>query len=164
MARNLPALDANGSLDPFLRIRFDKHRKTTETQLRTTNPIWMQTYSFECTIWDFNYAPLVVLEVFDWDILGEEKAGVVTMSPNDFPAFLGNNLKDGDVPPPPPPPKWYNVMSPVRGALVATTGELLLSAQLLPKDRGATIPIPPLHVETVPAWVEITALGCRDVS
>ena len=163
MGRNLPPLDANGSLDPFLRIRYDRHRKNTEVQHRNTNPVWMTTYAFDCTISDFNYAPLVVLEVFDWDLLGEEKAGVVTMSPNDFPAYLGSDLKEGENPPPPPQPRWYSIKSPYRGTMVATTGEILLSAQLLPKEKNAIIPIPPLTIETVPSWVEITALGCRDM-
>lgn len=158
MGRNLPALDSNGMIDPFLRVRFDRFKKETEVQKKTANPIWMTTFTFECTISDFNYAPLVVVELFDLDMLGTEKAGVITFSPNEFPVFLGADLKDGEAPPPPPKPRWCTIMAPVRGNLVETTGEILLSAQLLPKEKGAMIPVPPLVIETVPSWIEVRYL------
>jgi hypothetical protein len=90
------------------------------------------------------------------------QVGVIFFSPNDFPAVLSVH-KSGEEPPPPPQPRWYPILTEQKGKYVKLAGELLISAQLIPKEGGAQIPVPPLTIETVPAYVEITALGCRDM-
>jgi hypothetical protein len=43
------------------------------------------------------------------------------------------------------------------------TGKVLVSLQLLPKEEGVTIRPAPMTVETSPGFVEITAVGARDL-
>ena len=69
--RNLPASDANGLLDPYVKARFCGHKKKTRVQSETTSPMFYETLEFhEMLPADLNYAPDIVLQVWDKDSIG----------------------------------------------------------------------------------------------
>jgi hypothetical protein len=41
---------------------------TSDIIKKNVNPVWMRSFGFETTISDFTYAPLVVVEVWDYDV------------------------------------------------------------------------------------------------
>lgn len=65
-AENLLAADSNGFSDPFVQISCGKHKKKTQTKMRTRDPVWGENFAFD--IWTIK--DKIELDVFDWDAVG----------------------------------------------------------------------------------------------
>lgn len=128
MARSLIGSDSSGLSDPFVRVMFGKHCKTSRIINESISPVWDETLVIDdIELHGFldrivKSPPDVVIELYDYDTLGDpEFLGRVVAKPKtklidvaydepDFPAKL----------------QWYDVY---RGQKLA--GELLASFELL---------------------------------
>ena len=57
--RGLPASDANGMMDPYLKIRFQENEQMTSVKQTTKDPCWYETKCFEVNLCSIEYAPQV---------------------------------------------------------------------------------------------------------
>ena len=72
-ARDLLSVDSNGFSDPYVRLYVGnavKKAQKTKVQKRTLNPVWDETFEFEL---DFaQRQDYLIVECFDWDLLGSD--------------------------------------------------------------------------------------------
>jgi hypothetical protein len=83
-ARNLPASDANGLLDPYIKINFNgmnyngknaqtikngkaDHKVPSFVKKKTCDPLWYKTVCFDTQLPDPQFFPQVNFQLFDWD-------------------------------------------------------------------------------------------------
>src|SRR5690242_17836723 len=62
-AKNLPAMDWNGSSDPFCLITLGKLQYKTDVQMKTLQPVWNSRHELEIYSMNDN----VEFTIFDWD-------------------------------------------------------------------------------------------------
>ena len=171
MGRALPAADASGALDPYLKVSLAGDARKTDKILANTNPAWFQTVSVDAMLPDLQYAPQVLLQLFDWDKLGTD----------DLVSELRFSLSDdrclrcsGDsLPRELPDPQWFPLfprgvgVDGASGSCTTPAGHVLLTFQLIQKSEAAQV-VPFLPVSIRPRyqdwWLEVVALGCRKLA
>lgn len=63
--RNLPAADANGLSDPYLKVKIAGNMVKTEVIQETLNPTWYTTLTTECTLpTPLEFAPDIWVQVY----------------------------------------------------------------------------------------------------
>lgn len=156
--RGLPASDDNGLLDPYVKVRFCGRKKKTKCASETTSPLFYETLEFhELLPADLNYAPDVILQVWDKDF-----------GPKSNTAMAQLRIPPGDVQlskhegSPRPTPTWMR-LTDIGGSPVA--GELLVSMQLIVKrELGEKFnKAPDIKPLCRQAWVEIICVGVRNL-
>ena len=69
-ARNLPALDAGGTSDPYVVVRFEAAQKKTSVVYRSLAPVWRETLTFDTSLRDMG--TILELECFDYDLSSKD--------------------------------------------------------------------------------------------
>jgi hypothetical protein len=180
-ASDLPPADDNGLLDPYIKVKFNglkysfdkssttlknncsRTEKTYEVKSmlrkKTRDPLWYQTITFDTELPHPAFFPQVNVQVFDKDA-----------SPFDADDYMGCILAPlsqediyNDASNMPRKPKWYNLMKETVGDV---EGQILCSFQLIKKTTPEMImtAIPNIVPETRVAFIEILAIGCRNLS
>ena len=168
-ARGLPALDDEGTLDPYVVAHCAGKTQQTRTRKQSCYPLWYQTLEFDVMLPEtLAHAPQVTLECWDWDqFTPDEMAGVMRL-----PMTQAVICEQPDTPA--PRPKWLPLGAPgdMHDALAAAAsgadaplGEMLISMQLVRKrDLGDEMPdAPAITPELKAATIEIVAVGLRDL-
>ncbi|CAL9196575.1 unnamed protein product [Musa hybrid cultivar] len=112
-AKDLPAMDVTGSLDPFVEVRVGNYKGTTKHFEKKQNPEWNEVFAFSR---DQLQASIVEVVVKDKDLVKDDFVGLVRFDLNDVPSR---------VPPDSPlAPEWYR-LEDKKGD--KTKGELMLA-------------------------------------
>ncbi|CAM9619621.1 unnamed protein product [Lampetra fluviatilis] len=177
-ARSLFAADSTGLSDPFARVIFSTHCKSTEVFQETLCPTWDQLLQFQ-NVYMYGEPrelrddpPMVVIEVFDQDTVGKaEFIGRALAKP-----VVKISTEPYEPPRFPPMLDYYQIY---RGPV--TAGELLASFELLQvppadnckfppvsglndTDRGPIIPVPKgIRPVLAKYRIEILFWGLRDL-
>ncbi|KAG1363559.1 FT-interacting protein 3-like [Cocos nucifera] len=97
-ARDLPAMDVTGSLDPYVEVKLGNYRGTTKHLEKNQNPVWNQVFAFSK---DFLQANLLEVTVKDKDLVKDDFVGRILFDLTDVPHR---------VPPDSPlAPQWYKL-------------------------------------------------------
>ncbi|CAH9100723.1 unnamed protein product [Cuscuta europaea] len=110
-AKDLPAKDVTGSLDPYVEIRLGNYKGTTGHFEKKTNPEWNQVFAFSK---DRMQATMLDVQVKDKDLFKDDFVGHVLFDLNEIPKR---------VPPDSPlAPQWYRLVDrkgeKIRGELM----------------------------------------------
>ncbi|XP_061425557.1 otoferlin-like isoform X3 [Lethenteron reissneri] len=177
-ARSLFAADSTGLSDPFARVIFSTHCKSTEVFQETLCPTWDQLLQFQ-NVYMYGEPrelrddpPMVVIEVFDQDTVGKaEFIGRALAKP-----VVKISTEPYEPPRFPPMLDYYQIY---RGPV--TAGELLASFELLQvppadnckfppvsglndTDRGPIIPVPKgIRPVLAKYRIEVLFWGLRDL-
>ncbi|URE15245.1 Plant phosphoribosyltransferase C-terminal [Musa troglodytarum] len=112
-AKDLPAMDVTGSLDPFVEVRVGNYKGTTKHFEKKQNPEWNEVFAFSR---DQLQASVVEVVVKDKDLVKDDFVGMIRFDLNDVPTR---------VPPDSPlAPEWYR-LEDKKGD--KTKGELMLA-------------------------------------
>ncbi|KAK9927224.1 hypothetical protein M0R45_024417 [Rubus argutus] len=112
-ARELPAMDVTGSLDPFVEARIGNYKGITKHYEKQQNPVWNQVFAFSK---DRMQASVLEVVVKDKDLIKDDFVGIVRFDINEVPLR---------VPPDSPlAPEWYR-LSDKKGE--KNKGELMLA-------------------------------------
>ncbi|KAI0500376.1 hypothetical protein KFK09_018588 [Dendrobium nobile] len=97
-ARDLPAMDVTGSLDPYVEVRVGNYKGTTKHFEKKQNPEWNEVFAFAR---DRMQASILEVIVKDKDLVKDDFVGLVRFDLNDVPTR---------VPPDSPlAPEWYRL-------------------------------------------------------
>ncbi|KAH0974817.1 hypothetical protein GBA52_016716 [Prunus armeniaca] len=97
-ARELPAMDVTGSLDPFVEVRIGNYRGITKHFEKQQNPVWNQVFAFSK---DRMQASVLEVVIKDKDLIKDDFVGLVRFDINEVPLR---------VPPDSPlAPEWYRL-------------------------------------------------------
>ena len=177
-ARSLPASDANGLMDPYFKLNFNgqtfeakyakkcnngrkKYNVPQMLRKKTCDPLWYGVICFDTELPEAQFFPQVNFQLFDWDgafdaddYNGCFNAKLSEDNIYDFDDQSANKAIK---------PQWYPLMKEEEGDC---EGEVLCCFQLLKKRAPEmTMPEPPsIKPKLVDAFVEIVAIGCRDLS
>lgn len=69
--------DDSGSSDPFAEVFFYGKKTKSKVLFETLNPIWNEKLELDAAIVDFDYAPPILIKVFDKDENSQEALGRV---------------------------------------------------------------------------------------
>ena len=112
-ARELPAMDVTGSLDPFVEVRIGNYKGITKNLDKNQNPEWNQVFAFSN---DRMQASALEVLIMDKNLVKDDFVGIVRFDINEVPLR---------VPPDSPlAPEWYR-LEEKRGEKVK--GELMLA-------------------------------------
>ncbi|XP_008799189.2 FT-interacting protein 3-like [Phoenix dactylifera] len=97
-ARDLPAMDVTGSLDPYVEVKLGNYKGTTKHLEKNQNPVWRQVFAFSK---DSIQANLLEVTVKDKDLGKDDFVGRILFDLTDVPLRL----------PPDSPlaPQWYKL-------------------------------------------------------
>eukprot|EP01138_Halocafeteria_seosinensis_P001972 gb/GECG01002020.1/.p1 GENE.gb/GECG01002020.1/~~gb/GECG01002020.1/.p1 ORF type:complete len:1966 (+),score=293.18 gb/GECG01002020.1/:1-5898(+) len=70
--RDLPAVDSNGSIDPFVRASICGITQETKDISQCSNPQWYQTLVFDVSLPNFRFAPQIKVQLYDKEYVGQE--------------------------------------------------------------------------------------------
>ncbi|XP_073012733.1 FT-interacting protein 3-like [Typha latifolia] len=97
-ARDLPAMDATGSLDPFVEVKVGNYKGITKHFEKKQNPEWNEVFAFSR---DRMQASVLEVLIKDKDLVKDDFVGIVRFDLNDVPTR---------VPPDSPlAPEWYRL-------------------------------------------------------
>lgn len=97
-ARDLPTMDATGSLDPYVEVRLGNYKGVTRHFVKTKNPEWNAVFAFSKERMQSSVLEVVVK---DKDLIKDDFVGFVRFDLNDIPTR---------VPPDSPlAPEWYRL-------------------------------------------------------
>ncbi|OAY67958.1 Protein QUIRKY [Ananas comosus] len=116
-ARNLPAKDITGSLDPYVEVKLGNYKGITKHLEKNQNPVWHQVFAFSK---DRIQANMVEVTVKDKDLVKDDFVGRIVFDLTDVPLR---------VPPDSPlAPQWYR-LEDKKGDKLTTGGgpELMLA-------------------------------------
>ncbi|XP_068643334.1 C2 and GRAM domain-containing protein At1g03370-like [Aristolochia californica] len=118
-ARNLPAMDLNGSSDPYVRLQLGKSRLKTKVVKKSLNPSWNEEFSFRVEDLNEELAVSVLDEdkYFNDDFLGQLKVPVSNV-------FDAENKTLG--------PAWYPLQPKNKKLKSRDCGEIRLTISLAP--------------------------------
>ncbi|KAL5981515.1 Multiple C2 domain and transmembrane region protein 7 [Asimina triloba] len=112
-ARDLPAMDVSGSLDPYVEVRVGNYRGTTKHFEKKQDPVWNEVFAFSR---DRVQTSVLEVVVKDKDLVKDDYVGTVRFDLNEVPTR---------VPPDSPlAPEWYR-LEDKKGDKVK--GELMLA-------------------------------------
>lgn len=112
-ARDLPAMDVTGSIDPFVEVRIGNYRGITKHFEKKQNPEWNQVFAFSR---ERMQASVLEVVIKDKDLVKDDFVGIVRFDINEVPLR---------VPPDSPlAPEWYR-LEDKKGEKVK--GELMLA-------------------------------------
>lgn len=112
-ARELPAMDVTGSVDPFVEVRIGNYRGITKHFEKRQNPEWNQVFAFSR---DRMQASVLEVVIKDKDLVKDDFVGIVRFDINEVPLR---------VPPDSPlAPEWYR-LEDKKGEKIK--GELMLA-------------------------------------
>ncbi|KAI5601489.1 hypothetical protein BDE02_01G094900 [Populus trichocarpa] len=112
-ARDLPAMDVTGSLDPFVEVRIGNYRGITKHFEKKQNPEWNQVFAFSR---ERMQASVLEVVIKDKDLVKDDFVGVIRFDINEVPLR---------VPPDSPlAPEWYR-LEDKKGEKIK--GELMLA-------------------------------------
>lgn len=153
LARNLPAADDTGSLDPYFELHCGGARLRTDGKTQTSSPVWNKQYVLPVTVprGQPHLAPLGLLQLWDRDGgLARDYCGRFEFSLGALPT----SLEDEEV-------REVRLHRAKPGDLKAT---VLCSITLVPVSaRAAPTPAKALSLSGRPCIVEIHPIGCRDL-
>ncbi|PKA64560.1 C2 and GRAM domain-containing protein [Apostasia shenzhenica] len=112
-ARDLPAKDVAGSIDPYVEVRLGNYKGTTRHFEKKTNPEWNQVFAFSK---DRIQATALEVVVKDKDFVKDDFVGRVVIDLNEIPKRVQ--------PDSPLAPQWYR-LEDQKGIMVK--GELMLA-------------------------------------
>lgn len=153
---DLPATDSNGLLDPYLKINCLGEVKKSSEVSKSRFPLYYETIVFDCQLpTEREFLPQVNIKVWDKDALKDEYVNQIFYDLKN--AFILHDLKD-----PLPDPEWMECFQEVPGD---SQGRLLVSFQLIKKSSPDQKFDPPPSIKPAlkDAWIEIIALGLRDM-
>lgn len=156
-AKDLPAVDDNGLLDPYMKVNFLGEKKTSEKIKKTRFPLYYQSFCFDCELPEKEFMPQVNIKCYDWDMIGKDDyCGQIFFNLQD--AFILDSLDD-----PFPDPEYHEIFVEVPGD---SQGEILCSFQLIPKVTPDMIIPDPIDIKPTlrTAYIEIIALGVRNMA
>ncbi|XP_030946638.1 FT-interacting protein 7-like [Quercus lobata] len=112
-ARDLPAMDVTGSLDPFVEVKIGNYKGITKHFEKQQNPVWNQVFAFSK---DRMQASVLEVVIKDKDLIKDDFVGIVRFDINEVPLR---------VPPDSPlAPEWYR-LGDKKGEKIK--GELMLA-------------------------------------
>ncbi|XP_065858259.1 multiple C2 domain and transmembrane region protein 7 [Euphorbia lathyris] len=112
-ARDLPAMDVTGSIDPFVEVKIGNYKGITRHFEKKQNPEWNQVFAFSK---DRMQASVLEVVIKDKDLIKDDFAGIVRFDINEIPLR---------VPPDSPlAPEWYR-LEDKKGEKIK--GELMLA-------------------------------------
>jgi hypothetical protein len=155
-AKDLPAVDDNGLLDPYMKINFLGDKKKSNLIKKTRFPLYYETFCFDCELPEKEFMPQVNIKCFDWDLLGsDDYCGQIFFNLQD--AFVLDNLDDAM-----PDPQYHDLFIEQPGDC---DGSILCSFQLIAKTTPDMVIPKPLSIEPSlkKAYIEIIALGIRNM-
>ena len=159
-ASDLPPADDDGSLDPYLKIKFADQKSNWKRKYipNTRDPVWYCTEVFSNLLLPpRQYMPRIAITVWDHDkVTSDDKIGHVWFSPCDD-RMIVDRAPTAML----PKPEWYPLC--FEDGTKQPDGKLLLNFQLLPAGSGVSSLPEPLSIAPPMknAWVEIVALGLR---
>eukprot|EP00752_Nemacystus_decipiens_P012043 g10677.t1 len=166
-ARNLPATDSNGLIDPYLNVKFKGQTICTEDnkdlrRRETVDPVWYHTLRFSATLPPKEYQkyfPQVTIQLYDHNqVLANTYAGNLFLDLQDLEIIQADRRTE--TLPAPPTPTWesFFMESPGDGY-----GELLVSTQLI-HTKSADMPEPQSIIpETRLAYLDMVIMGIRNM-
>ena len=172
--QNLPSADANGLLDPYLNVFCCGQKAKVDKKMCTRSPEYYETKEFVVDLPQdadrFHMAPPVTVQVWDWDRWdSNDYCGSVRIpmhhaqvrTPEEATPLLKTGVKNPNYVPL-IDPQWYTVHKVEMGD---AEGQMLIGIELIRTAKGVSIPPPvDIHPITVPGFVEIIALGCRNIA
>lgn len=155
---NLPAADSNGLIDPSIKFNFMGKTKETKKIEKNCYPLYYETLVFDVQLPEIEFAPQVNCLLYDSDMGGMTQE------------YMGNfcfSLKEAYVLADPtdelPDPVWrdFYLEEPGDGQ-----GKFLIGIQLIQKPSPDYVPPAPLPLfpKLKEAWIEIIALGIRNMA
>ncbi|KAG6636812.1 FT-interacting protein 7 [Carya illinoinensis] len=112
-ARDLPAMDVTGSLDPFVEVKIGNYKGITKHFEKQQNPVWNQVFAFSK---DRMQASILEVVIKDKDLVKDDFVGLIRFDINEIPLR---------VPPDSPlAPEWYR-LEDKKGEKIK--GELMLA-------------------------------------
>mmetsp|Transcript_9637 Transcript_9637/g.30891 ORF Transcript_9637/g.30891 Transcript_9637/m.30891 type:complete len:1963 (-) Transcript_9637:92-5980(-) len=156
-ARDLPASDENGLLDPYVKVRFCGLKDKTKVHSMTTAPLFYETLQFHRMLpRDLGFGPDIVVQVWDRDTLGSNTPMAMLRYPlSKCPVLASESSRH-------PTPTWLQ-LSDINGEPV--TGELLMAAALVRKRDASEKFNRPEDITPAMrrAWVEVLCVGVRQL-
>jgi hypothetical protein len=172
-ARGLPASDESGTLDPYVKVRFNGKKAKTGTKSKTCDPCWFQTLEIDDNDLmlpeDPDFCPEIVVRVWDSDrYFNNTPVCGFHLSLKDIPRESGGTLQA-------PEPRWRECFlcgdteeKPAEEG--NKKGELLISFQLINKNTRNEIVRPSLEQVAEKlrpsyklVYLDILAWGVRDL-
>jgi len=173
-ARGLPASDESGTLDPYVKVRFNGNKAKTTIKEKTCDPCWYESLEIDQNNLklpdDPDFCPEIVVRIWDSDGMFSKNQPVCG-----FHLPLKQATREVGQTSTLPSPKWYECFmcndteeSPAEEG--NKKGELLVSFQLIPKRTRNEVVRPAIDKVSEklrPAfklvWLDILAWGVRDL-
>eukprot|EP00596_Hydrurales_sp_CCMP1899_P004949 CAMPEP_0119051930 /NCGR_PEP_ID=MMETSP1177-20130426/73383_1 /TAXON_ID=2985 /ORGANISM="Ochromonas sp, Strain CCMP1899" /LENGTH=1845 /DNA_ID=CAMNT_0007031303 /DNA_START=346 /DNA_END=5881 /DNA_ORIENTATION=+ len=154
--KGLPAINDNGLIDPYIKVRFNgTKQKTTEKKL-TQCPDYFECLEFNQMLpEDLSLAPNILLQVWDSKQFSNTPIGAARFSVGDIPVI--KKMLDSI-----PEPKWRKLAG-IDGK--GNMGEVLVSFWLHEKrdlEQALTAP-KDIHPHLRRVWLDIHVIGLRDL-
>jgi len=159
-ARDLPAADANGLCDPYVKVVLNGQVQKTKTVKKNRYPGYYQTLIFDDVMIpehnNFEYATQITYRLYDYDLDGDDYLGTCSYSMQD--SVVTAN-PDAELP---TPSQWSDFFYETPGD---STGQLLTMVQLIP-TLGKQISRDPAPIvpDTRKAYLELILIGIRHMS
>lgn len=170
-AADLEPCDDNGLADPYVRVNFMGQMKSSSQRKKTLFPEYYETITFDgvniTDANDFEYASQISFRVFDKDLF--PKPGQLLQT-DDFIGTAQVPLQDSlrTLDPSQPlarDPKWYDLFKEKPGD---GQGRILVAVEIVPEmiiTNKELLKVPSnIKPETVDAFIEIIAVGIRDLA
>lgn len=155
--RNLPAVDDNAMLDPYIKVRFAGEKLKTITQSNTRNPCYYQVLDFSHELpEELILAPNIVVQLWDGKNTGGTAIAQLRQSVHKLEVLT--NVFSAES----PKPKWMDLYG-IDGQ--KAIGQVLIAFQLFKKkDLKQQLPVPPSIVPTMKrAYLDVHTIGIRDL-
>ena len=154
MARFLPAKDENGLSDPYCVVKYYGQTLRSSVKFETCNPSWFETVVADVVVPEpLELAPPITILVYDEDtfnkddLIGRYKIDLTT-------DMLAGGHK-------PPTPSWSKLSFETEGDV---SGEVLSCITMVEDSKRGKYPPPDLTPRSIPATVEVTMIGLRDMT
>jgi len=165
-ARNLPAADDSGLIDPYIVVYFGGKKGKIDMKRESKNPLYYETVVIDDLTLpiDPHEMPMFIVQVWDWDLnpSGDDYVGSIHVSPSDDIVDFHSNTEPSHFENICEGAKWYQLGREKDGD---TQGEVLLGFEIIQVD-DASVPFPEcpdLKPDSKEYLVQIISLGCRDL-